>query len=207
MLKILGRDSSINVRKVLWACAELNIPFEREDWGRGFQATSQPEFLALNPHAMIPVIQDGEFVLWESNSIIRYLANQYGGEDLYPQAPQQRARVDQWMDWQASDLNPSWTYALMALSRHSPDHQDPAAIAASIQRWTQHMGVLDLQLQKTGAYVSGSAFRLADIPVGLSVQRWFAMPMERKPLAAVAAYYDLLNQREGYRLYGRNGQI
>ena len=207
MLKILGRDNSINVRKVLWACVELGVPFEREDWGRGFQPTDAPGFLAMNPNAMIPVVQDGDFILWESNTIIRYLANRYGGEHLYPPEPQARARVDQWMDWQASDLNPSWTYALMALSRHSPDHQDPAQISASVHRWTRHMDVLDQQLQKTGAYVSGEQFRLADIPVGLSVQRWFAMPMERKPLAAVAAYYDLLNQREGYRLYGRNGQI
>ncbi len=73
MLQILGKASSINVRKVLWACAELGLPFEREDWGSGFKATDAPEFVALNPNAMVPVIRDGEFVLWESNSIIRYL--------------------------------------------------------------------------------------------------------------------------------------
>lgn len=84
MLRILGKASSINVRKVLWTCAELNLPFEREDWGSGFQSTLTPQFLALNPCAMVPVIQDDDFTLWESNSIIRYLASRYGGEQLYP---------------------------------------------------------------------------------------------------------------------------
>lgn len=120
MLRILGRASSINVRKVLWACAEFEVAFEREDWGSGFQATDRAEFLALNPNAMIPVIQDGDFTLWESNSIIRYLANRYGATAFYPDDAQARARIDQWIDWQASDLNRSWSYAFMSLVRHSP---------------------------------------------------------------------------------------
>lgn len=102
MLQILGKAPSINVRKVLWACAELNIPFEREDWGAGYRSTDVPEFLALNPNGLVPVIRDGDFVLWESNAIIRYLANRFGGEPLYPADPQPRARIDQWIDWQAS---------------------------------------------------------------------------------------------------------
>ena len=122
MLKILGKASSINVRKVLWACAELRIPFEREDWGTGFRETDTSEFLSLNPNGLVPVIKDGDFVLWESNSIIRYLASRYGGEALYPTEPTKRARVDQWMDWQATDLNRSWSYAFLGLVRKSPAH-------------------------------------------------------------------------------------
>jgi glutathione S-transferase len=91
MLRILGKASSINVRKVLWTCAELQIPFEREDWGSGFKATDTRSF-ALNPCAMVPVIEDGDFTLWESNTIIRYLANTYAGAGLYPTAPRTRAR-------------------------------------------------------------------------------------------------------------------
>jgi hypothetical protein len=116
---VKGKASSINVRKVLWACAEMDIPFEREDWGVGFQSTHTAAFMALNPNAMVPVIQDGDFVLWESNSIIRYLANRYHGAGIYPPEAQARARVDQWMDWQATDLNKSWSYAFMSLVRHS----------------------------------------------------------------------------------------
>lgn len=208
MLTIYGRDNSINVRKVLWACHELGIDFAREDWGIGFRSTREPEFLRMNPNAMVPAIDDGGFVLWESNSIIRYLAAQYGAADaeFYPAAPQARARIDQWIDWQASDLNRAWSYVFMALVRKSAAHTDPAQIAASTEGWTTYMRVLEQQLQKTGAYVAGDHFTLADIPVGLSVNRWFGTPMVHADLPAVAAYYDRLSQREGFKLFGCNGQ-
>ncbi|GGK38046.1 glutathione S-transferase [Pseudomonas koreensis] len=205
MLRILGKASSINVRKVLWTCAELQIPFEREDWGSGFTPTDTPQFLALNPCAMVPVIQDGDFTLWESNTIIRYLAAKYGGAGLYPSEPQARARVDQWIDWQASELNRSWSYAFMSLVRQSADHQDRAALANGVEQWSKTMGILDQQLQKTGAYVSGAAFSLADIPIGLSVNRWFETPLAHPHYPAVGAYYERLSQRAGFRLHGRNG--
>jgi len=205
MLKILGKASSINVRKVLWTCAELELPFEREDWGSGFRATDTPEYLALNPNGMVPVIQDGDFVLWESNSIIRYLVARYGGEWLYPAEPQRRARIDQWIDWQATDLNRSWSYVFPALVRKSPAHQDPAQIAAGSASWSKNMQILDRQLASTGAYVAGAEFTLADIPIGLSVNRWFGTPLQRPELPAVSAYFERLSQRKGYLLHGNNG--
>lgn len=205
MLRILGRASSINVRKVLWACAELEIPFERQDWGSGFKSTHEPEFLVLNPNAMVPVIQDDDFTLWESNAIIRYLANRYNGADLYPIQARARARVDQWIDWQASDLNKSWSYAFMSLVRHSPEHQDRQALAAACNEWSRNMAILNRQLESTGAYVSGEQFTLADIPIGLSVNRWFETPLAHPGLPAVNDYYERLSQRPGYRLHGRNG--
>jgi glutathione S-transferase len=207
MLKVLGKASSINVRKVLWTCAELRLPFEREDWGSGFRSTGDPAFLALNPNAMVPVVQDGDFVLWESNSIIRYLASQYRGLALYPAEPRLRARVDQWMDWQATDLNRSWSYAFMALARQSAAHRDAAAIEASLRDWARYMGILERRLEQTGAYVAGEAFSLADVPIGLSVNRWFLTPFDKPRLPAVAAYYDRLAGREGYRQHGRNGTV
>ncbi|WP_456022358.1 glutathione S-transferase family protein [Pseudomonas protegens] len=205
MLRILGKASSINVRKVLWTCAELQIPFTREDWGSGFKSTNDAQFLALNPCAMVPVIQDGDFTLWESNSIIRYLVSRYDGSQLYPLESMARARIDQWIDWQASELNRSWSYAFLALVRQSLEHQDSTALAAGIKQWSKNMEILDRQLNSTGAYVSGTEFSLADIPIGLSVNRWFETPLEHPHLPAVSAYYDRLSQREGYRLYGRNG--
>lgn len=205
MLRILGKASSINVRKVLWTCAELQLPFDREDWGSGFQATHTPEFLALNPCAMVPVIQDGDFTLWESNTIIRYLVANYPGADLYPTEPRARARVDQWIDWQASELNRSWSYAFTYLVRRSPDYQDSAALARGIEQWSKNMDILNRQLEKTGAYVSGERFSLADIPIGLSVNRWFETPLGHPDYPAVRTYYERLSQREGFRLYGRNG--
>lgn len=193
MLKILGKASSINVRKVLWTCAELNLPFQREDWGSGFRATDTPEFLALNPNATVPVIVDGDFVLWESNTILRYLVNQYGGAG------------DQWLDWQATDLNDAWRYPFMSLVRQSPAHQDPALLAASSAQWTARMRLLEARLQATGAYVAGDAFSLADVAIGLSLNRWRRTPLEHPQLPALEAYHERLRQRPGYLEHGDNG--
>ncbi|MGS0894806.1 glutathione S-transferase family protein [Burkholderia stagnalis] len=201
MLHILGKIPSINVRKVLWLCAELSLPFEREDWGSGFRSTDDPAYLALNPNGLVPVVKDGDFVLWESNAIVRYLANRYGDASLYPVEPQARARVDQWIDWQASDLNRAWVAAFLGLVRKSPDHQDPAAIAQSIATWTKHMRVLNAQLEATGAYVAGDHFTLADIPIGLSVNRWFGTPFEHPDFPAVTRYIERLAARDGFKTY------
>ncbi|WP_336933628.1 glutathione S-transferase [Acinetobacter bereziniae] len=206
MIKILGRADSINVRKLLWLCDELNIAYEREDWGRGFQSTQETAFLKLNPNATIPVLIDEDFVLWQSNSIIRYLANQYNGQHLYPLDAKQRAEVDQWIDWQGIELNNSWTYALMHLVRHSPTHQDLERVEQSIQAWSKHMQILDQQLEKTGAYVTGQNFSLADIVIGLSVQRWYLTPFEKIDFPYVQNYYERLSQREAYLKWGNNGQ-
>ncbi|KAA1012082.1 glutathione S-transferase [Paraburkholderia panacisoli] len=205
MLQILGKTSSINVRKVLWTCAELGLSFEQEDWGSGFRATDTAEFRALNPNAMVPVIRDGDFVLWESNSIIRYLAGRYHGDALYPADPGERARCDQWIDWQASELNRSWSYAFLALVRHSPAHQDRQQIALSCANWTRHMAIVEGQLARTGAFIAGQAFSLADIPIALSVNRWLETPLQHAEFPAVAAYMARLGEREGYREYCRNG--
>jgi glutathione S-transferase len=205
MLKILGKASSINVRKVLWTCVEIGAPFEHEQWGAGFQPTDTPAFRALNPNAMVPVIVDDGFVLWESNTICRYLAAKHGRHDLLPQAPAARACVEQWMDWQAGELNNSWRYAFMALVRRSPAHADAAAIAAGVANWNRHIGILDAQLEKSGAWVAGATFTLADVVLGLSVNRWLMTPMERPDYRAVTAYYERLGLRPGFMAHGRNG--
>jgi glutathione S-transferase len=209
MLQVLGKSSSINVRKVLWTCDELGLPFEREDWGKGFRDTQVPEFTALNPNAMVPVIRDGEFVLWESNTICRYLAQQAGRTDLRPADAAGRARVEQWMDWQATELNNSWRYAFMGLVRQSPLHADRAAIAVSVREFDRHMAMLDAQLARTGAFATGDTFTLADVVLGLSTHRWVSLPVppaERPVLPAVAAYYERLSSRPGFQRHGRNGQ-
>ncbi len=204
-LRILGRTTSINVRKVLWLCVELNVPVAQEDWGGDTRPTSAPEFLALNPNGLVPVMCDGDFVLWESNTICRYLVARERRADLLPADAAARARVEQWMDWQATDLNSAWRYAFMALVRRNPRFDDAAAIAASAADWNRMMAIFDAQLARTGAYAAGSAFTLADIVMGLATQRWYATPIERPVLASVEAYYERLSTREGYRLHGRNG--
>jgi glutathione S-transferase len=205
MLRILGNSSSINVRKVLWTCAELNILFEREDWGRATRSTQRPEFLALNPNGMVPVIVDGDVVLWESNTICRYLAAQYGDGGLLPAQAQARAKVEQWMDWQATELNNSWRYAFMGLVRRSTAHQDPAQIHASTDDWNTCTGILERQLEATGRFVTGEQFTLADIVIGLSINRWLMTPIERPDYPALAAYYERLGERKGFREFCGNG--
>lgn len=206
MLKVLGKPSSINVRKVLWLCAELDLPHEHEAWGSGFRPTDTPAFRALNPNGLVPVIVDGDFVLWESNTICRYLAAQQGRLDLLPAAPRERARVEQWMDWQATELNSAWRHAFMHLVRQSPDFADPAAAQASAAQWNDRMALLDAQLARTQAFAAGPQFTLADIVLGLSTHRWFSTPIERPVLPAVETYYARLRERPGFRLHGDNGQ-
>jgi glutathione S-transferase len=205
VLKILGRASSINVRKVLWVCAEIGLPFEREDWGIGFKPTSDAAFTALNPNALVPVVQDGDFVLWESNTICRWLAAEHAREDLLPSAPRDRALVERWMDWQATELNSAWRYAFYALARQSPRHQDSAQIEASVQQWNRTMGLLDAQLQSTGGYAAGQHFTLADVVLGLSTHRWLATPIERPALPHVAAYHARLSERPGFQQHVPGG--
>jgi glutathione S-transferase len=205
VLQILGRSTSINVRKVLWLCAELDIPYEQEAWGSGFRSTKEPEFLALNPNALVPVIRDGDFVLWESNTICRYLAAREGRADLLPATPRERAQVEQWMDWQATGLNDAWRYAFMALVRKSPAHDDPRMVEASAASWNRSMRILEQQLARTDAYVVGQTFTLADIVLGLSTHRWFMTPIARPSMPAVEAYYARLSQRPAFMQHGRNG--
>ncbi|WP_369941870.1 glutathione S-transferase family protein [Xanthomonas medicagonis] len=205
MLALYGKSSSINVRKVLWLCTELDLAIDRQHHDSRVASADIPGLRALNPNALVPVLRDGDFVLWESNSICRYLAARQRRTDLLPDAPQARALVEQWMDWQATDLNAAWRYAFLALVRDSPAHRDATAIARSTQDWHRHMGILDAQLQRTGAYAAGAHFTLADIVLGLSTQRWMATPMARPPLPAVTAYYERLSARPGFLAHGRNG--
>jgi glutathione S-transferase len=205
VLRILGKASSINVRKVLWTCDEIGIAYEREDWGIGFASTKTPEFLAKNLNGLVPVIENEDGILWESNTICRYLAGKYGRSDLLPADPWGRALVERWMDWQATELNNSWRYAFMGLARRSPDHQDPSLTAASITAWNGQMGILEKHLASSGPYVAGASFTLADIVIGLSVNRWQMTPMERPHYPAVAAYSERLSERPAYLRHGRNG--
>ncbi|MGE8128847.1 glutathione S-transferase family protein [Methylobacterium sp. NPDC080182] len=205
MIRILGKASSINVRKVLWTCAEIGLDYDRQDYGSGFQATDPPEFLARNPNGLVPVIEDATGALWESNTICRYLAASAARTDLLPADPRGRALVEQWMDWQATELNASWRAAFLGLVRRDPAYADPDRIVAGVEAWNANMGILDHHLSSTGAYVAGGAFTLADVVLGLSVNRWRMTPMERPSYPAVSAYHDRLLARSGYRDHGANG--
>ncbi|MCY4756088.1 glutathione S-transferase family protein [Pelomonas aquatica] len=202
-MKLLGRLTSINVRKVMWTAAQLGLELDREDWGAGFRSPQEAGYLALNPNGLIPVLIDGGFTLWESNSICRYLAAKAGATALLPAEPQARAKVEQWMDWQAGELNNAWRVAFMALVRGQP--HAPEAVAASVASWNRHMAMLDAQLARTGAHVCGDAFTLADIVLGLSAQRWKNAPIARAELPAVDAWLQRLSSQPGFAEFVDNG--
>jgi glutathione S-transferase len=151
------------------------------------------------------VIVDGDFVLWESNSIIRYLANKSAAHALLPAEPQARAEVDRWIDWQATEFNSAWRYAFSAIVRKAPAFDDAREIEASKKQWTHMVAILDGQLARTGGHVAGAAFTLADVPIGLSVNRWFMTPFERPSFRHVEAYYERLSGRPAFLRHGRNG--
>lgn len=205
MLRIYGYAASINVRKVLWACAELALPFEREDWAGPFRSTADPAFMALNPVGMVPVIDDGGAIIWESNTIIRYLASSRGRTDLLPADPRSRARVEMWMDWQASDFNNAWRVAFQGLVRKNPAHQDAGAIEQSMTTFSRMVAVVDAELARSGGHICGPHFSLADIPIGLSIHRWRSIPAEKPRLGNVDRYYERLCERPGFRHVGRDG--
>jgi glutathione S-transferase len=201
MLKILGKASSINVRKVLWTCEEIGRPFVLEE-----PVLDSAKFRALNPNGLMPVIVDGDFVLWESNTIIRYLANDAAAASLLPTNARSRALVETWIDWQATEFNTAWRYAFQALVRKSPAHQHKADIEASVRDWSKAVAIVDGQLRRSGGFIAGPAFTLADIPIGLSINRWFMTPVADRPgFPAVDTYYDRLSERPGFMRHGRNG--
>lgn len=208
MLKIYGRANSINVRKVLWAADEIGVAYSREEnWGRGYKPLSTPEFLAINPLGLIPVIDDDGFILSESNTIARYLAAKQGRTDLLPADPKDRAGVERWMDWQSSDLTMSWRGAFLGLVAKLPLPGGDEVIQASLRDWPNKMKSIEGRLAETGAYMAGPNFTLADIPIGLSVHRWFAaeVPIERPDLPATSAYYERLSERPPFMTHVRNG--
>lgn len=206
MLRVLGKASSINVRKVLWTCDEIGVAYEREDWGSGFRDTSEPDFLSLNPHGLVPVLVDGDLVLRESNTIVRYLAARYGTAELLPRSPRERALVEQWMDWQATDLNQSWVYAFQALVRKNAAYADAAQVAASARAWNCNISLLDAHLSRGHRYVAGETFTVADIPIGLSLNRWLMTPLADRPdVPAVTDYVARLSERPAFLRHGRNG--
>lgn len=206
MLRILGRTNSFNVRKVLWLCAELDIPYEREDYGRGFRPTSTPEFLALNPVAQVPVVIDGELVMRESNAILRYLAAKHGATALLPDDPAARFRVEQWMDWVAYDLTHAMRGAFLGGQLEEAPWNNPWFVEQGRKDFTHCIALVEDDLRRSGGPHILGGFTLADIPLGLVVNRWFQVKGFDKPdFPAVAAYYETLSQRPGYRLHGRNG--
>ena len=206
MLKILGRANSFNVRKVLWLCDEIGLPFERQDYGRGVRPTNTPEFLKLNPTGQVPCVIDDGLVMRESHAIVRYLAAKHGATGLYPADLGRRQKIEAWMDWVAYDVTHSLRGAFLGGQLKEPPWNNEWFVAQGRKDLTGQMKLLDEHLAANGPYLLGQDFTLADIPAGLVVNRWFSLVrFERPEYPCVARYYDLLAERPAYREHGRNG--
>ena len=206
MLRILGRANSFNVRKVLWVCDELGIPYTREDWGRGYRSTSDDEFLQINPIGLVPAVIDDGKVLRESNTIVRYLATRQGNDALYPRDPFHRAEVEQWMDWANYETSISLRGAFLGGVLNELPWNNPWFIEQGRQQITKEVGQLDAHLRTSGPYITGEAFTIGDIPIGLVVNRWFCLNnFERPEYPSVARYYEQLSARPAYMKHVRNG--
>jgi glutathione S-transferase len=187
-LRIWGRPNSINVQKVVWTCEELGVPYDRTDAGGAFGIVGTPEYKAMNPNGVVPVIDDDGFILWESNAITRYLAAKHGAGTLWPSDLRVRADADRWMDWQCTEYSPRMRLAFWNLIRTPKEKQDAAAIEESRAGSEAMTAILDAAL--TGRrFVAGDRFTMGDIPVGVAVHRWLGMPMAREPRPALEAWY------------------
>ena len=198
MLKIWGRRNSSNVQKVMWTVGELGLAHERVDIGGEFGGNNKPAYLALNPNGLVPTIEDGDLILWESNSIVRYLAGRYGPGKLEPKNAKARALASQWMDWQISVVLPALSPAFWGLVRTPLEKRDHAAIAASQAKTTDAMKILDANLSRN-VYVAGNAFSMGDISVGVFTYRFRQLVPERPPLTNLERWYASLEQRPAFR--------
>ena len=200
MIKIWGRTDSSNVQKVLWCCGELGVQFERLDWGGKFGGNKDPEYAAMNPNGLVPTIKDGDFVLWESNSIMRYLNAKYGNGKLLPASPEGMANANRWMDWQLSAFNPVIVPLFFATIRTPPDKRDPQAIQAALDKTVRAWQMVEDHLAKN-RFLGGEEFSLGDIPLGVWAYRWFNLPIDRPKQPHIEHWYDAIKQHKPYQTH------
>ncbi len=198
MIEVWGRANSVNVQKVLWCLDELEVPFVRHDVGGLYGGNREPGYLRRNPTGLVPMITDDRFDLWESNTIVRYLAAKYGDGTLWPEDPADRALADQWMDYQLGTIFPTYRGALLGLVRTPPEERDPAVIEASARATADMLAVLEAHLEGY-TYVAGPSLTVGDIALGPSVYRWFNLDIERPPMPNLAAWHERLGERPAYR--------
>ena len=197
-ISLWGRRSSCNVQKALWLLEELALPFDHIEAGGDFGGLDDPAFRRMNPHGRVPTLKDGDLVVWESEAILRYLAARYGAPDFWSADPAERATVDQWLAWTAASLYRDWIDLFWRLVRTPPARQDAQAIEGHRQRTAERYAFLDGQLA-TRPYLAGERFSLADIAAGMTLYRWYEMPIERPALPHLEAWYERLRARPVYQ--------
>jgi glutathione S-transferase len=198
MLRIWGRNNSVNVQKPLWLCEEIGLAYERIDAGGSFGVVNTPQYRNLNPNGLVPTIEEDGFVLWESNAILRYLAAKHSAGKLWPEDLRIRAEADRWMDWQNTTFWPAFRPLFWNLVRTPPDQRDIDAMEESRLRSVELMGYLDAHL-KNRAFIAGDTLTIGDIPMGCAIWRWISVPIERPDLPNLQRWFDALSQREPYQ--------
>ncbi|HXL67397.1 MAG TPA: glutathione S-transferase family protein [Xanthobacteraceae bacterium] len=199
--RLWGRASSSNVKKVMWLADEMGLAYERIEAGGKFGVVDTPEYKKLNPNSRVPTIEDGEFVLWESNSVMRYLASKYGGEAFYPTDVAARANIDRWLDWQLAMLNPVESPVFMGTIRTPPEKQDKAALAAGMEKLMKQWAIVEAQL-KSRPYMAGDFFSLADIALAIFAHRLLHNPfLTVPPLPNISAWHARLRPRPGFKAH------
>ncbi|WP_375413680.1 glutathione S-transferase family protein [uncultured Bradyrhizobium sp.] len=201
-LTIWGRANSVNVQKVLWCAEELGLSYRRIDAGMAFGRNTDPDYLAMNPNGRVPTLVDGDFVLWESNSIMRYLALTYGqGSAIYPVAPKQRTAVDRWLDWTLSTLQPVDRPVFWALVRTPVEKRDMAAVQKDADAEAAVWRIPEAQLAAR-QFIEGEHFTLADIALGAYARRWFGVEGISKPaLPHLERWFAQFATRPGFRKF------
>jgi glutathione S-transferase len=198
MLKIWGRANSINVQKVLWCCGELGLQYDRIDAGNEFGVTKTPEYRALNPNALVPTIEDGDFQLWESNVIVRYLAQKSQDNRLCPADITTRFDAERWMDWQATVFWPALRPLFIELIRTPPANRDTSAIARGESLSLAAARILDARLSDR-TFLAGESFSMGDIPAATTVHRWYTLNIHHPELPNLQRWYQLMTQRQPFR--------
>ena len=201
MIRVYGRATSSNVQSVMWCAAELGLEVERLDYGFGHGGTDSPEFLNMNPNGKVPVLTDGDLVLFESAAIVRYLAARYGRGTLWPEDPAQRAGLDVWAEWIKTSFGPAILHGLFyPLVRRDPALLTPDVLRSGEEEMAVLAGMLDTRLGQ-GPWLGGDAFTWADIMAGHLLYRYFELPFARADLPALRACYDRLLERPAYRTH------
>ena len=198
MLRIWGRNNSVNVQKPLWCCEEMGVQYERVDAGGTFGVVNTPQYRNLNPNGLVPTIEDDGFVLWESNAIVRYLAAKHGAGKLWPEDLKVRAETDKWMDWQSSTFWPTFRPLFWNLVRTPVDQRDDKAMEDSRLKTAEILEYLDAHL-KNRAYVAGETLTMGDIPMGCAIQRWMTLPIDHPEMPNLERWYDALTARPAYK--------
>jgi glutathione S-transferase len=191
MLRIWGRISSINVRKVVLTAQLLELPFERVDAGRNFGVTRTADYLARNPNALVPTLEDGDFVLWESNVIVRYLCAKHGR--FYPQDLRTRFDAERWMDWQQTTFNPAGRPAFWQLVRTPETERDADEIATSVVTTESLLDILEDHLARQ-PFMVGDALTMADVPLACELHRWWGLPFDHPARPHLRRWYDGIRQ-------------